>query len=286
MNMKTFACISIGLLILNVAWAQIGQKRSCEKVGELKKTTTLIVLDEKKDSEYNQLIRHTIDTYWRITPIMYIPSSELEQYLGNSAYSMLVRNNAQRIARRGGGRVSVIQNNDLALYLCNQGELTNYLAGDALAMVRLKDVMKTEDYLYELPGLIQSMQSYIQFLQEEKIDENNFEKEIKRYANQNVADLRSMTLMLRKEDVPEKLQDIKKLEKVYGHAVEIATEAQIAEALKNNEGNVAFLHLHPRQREFFIIQAAGGRLIYHALVQDYGELKAKDFAVLAKKIDK
>ena len=284
--MKTFACISIGLLILNVAWAQIGQKRSCEKVGELKKTTTLIVLDEKKDSEYNQLIRHTIDTYWRITPIMYIPSSELEQYLGNSAYSMLVRNNAQRIARRGGGRVSVIQNNDLALYLCNQGELTNYLAGDALAMVRLKDVMKTEDYLYELPGLIQSMQSYIQFLQEEKIDENNFEKEIKRYANQNVADLRSMTLMLRKEDVPEKLQDIKKLEKVYGHAVEIATEAQIAEALKNNEGNVAFLHLHPRQREFFIIQAAGGRLIYHALVQDYGELKAKDFAVLAKKIDK
>lgn len=283
--------ITTSILCMFIVWgnmlnAQIGQLRSCEKIKYFKTTTTLIVLDDESNSAYNKAIRHTIDNYWRLTPVKFIPESELKNYFGNDQFSMLVRNSAQRVHRRAGGRTSTIKHNDLALYICDQGPLENYLGGDAIAMVKLDDVMRVDDYLYELTGLVQNMQVYVDFIENEKIDKNNYEREILRYAVERVGDLANFNLLICADDLTASMNNPEKLAKTYKYPVEIVSKEKIAEAIAAQKGDVAFMHLHPRQREFFIIHAAGGRLLYHAKVNDYGELKMKDFSILSKRIAK
>lgn len=262
--------------------AQVGQLRSCEKLPQLKQTTTLVVLDDQ-ETAYNQRMRQTIEAYWDITPVKYISQNELPTYLGNAAYSMLVRNNAQRMVRRTGGRTSTVKNNDLGLYLCNQGPMENYLAGDALVMVRLEDVMQTDAYLHKLTGLVQAMLQYLAFLENEQVDENSYDKAIKTYAVRNAARLAEVTLLVCESDLPPKLRKPERLAKVYGHPVEVVDEQAIAEALEAQREGTAFLHLHPRQREFFVIEVAGGTLLYQAEVHSYGQLKFRDFATMGKR---
>lgn len=285
-ELKSFAYTCMLLIFSLSVHAQMGQIRACEKIDDFKKTTTLIVLDNQKNTAYNQKIQKIIDSYWRLTPVKYIPEDSLKNYFGNSEYSMLVRNNSKRMVRRGGGRTATIQNNDLAIYICDQGPLENYLGGDAIASVDLAEVMRVDDYLYKLGGLIQGMQSYVDFLESEKIDRNTYEKEIKRFEIERVGDLANLTLLVCADDLSAKTNNPEKLIKSYGYPVEIVSKERIEEALDNEEGNIVYMHLHPRQREFFLIQAAGGRVLYHALVNTYGELKMKDFAILKGRIAK
>ncbi|RMG24137.1 MAG: hypothetical protein D6730_13120 [Bacteroidetes bacterium] len=266
------------LLVYLPSAAQIGQEHACAKIHEIANTTTLVVLDE--DSLYNSLIHYAVDSFWTLTPVKYIPRDDLPLYEGDKGYSMLVRNNSIRVVHRAGRRTSSIKMNDLGLYLCDQGALENYLTRDALVAVPFRNLMDTEAYAHKLIGLVQSMQAYAAFLKEQNISPNKFEKALKTYKTRYLKELMYRKLLICEDDLPEKLRDLKKLKKVYKFEVEIVDKARMADAIKRQDMEVAFFHIHPRQREYYIMDARGGRLMYAAKVIDYGELKLKDFAAL------
>lgn len=278
--MKKVALILFANFHVILIYAQMGQSYSCERINSFLRTTTLVVLDDF-DSEYNKVVTEVIDSLWHITPVKFIKFAELNTYHGKDEYSMLVKNGAIRSVHRPGGRVSTIKNNELALYFCDQGPLVNYLANDAMAMVRVSSIKETDNYLYKLHTLIQTMQNYLGYVKEKQVNRNNYDRFAKAYKTENLPLLKYYNLMINADEMPDNL-NLAKAEKAYGFSVEYASKEKIAEAIREKRKGTAILHLHPRLREYYIIGVEEGKVLYSAKTLDYGKLAVKDFGNIQK----
>ena len=144
--------------------------------------------------------------------------------------------------------------------------------------------MATEAYGYKLTALVQHMHQYLEFLDENKITEDNHAKKLKLFNTQEVSNLSEMVLYILQEELPEKFNDLERLRKHYKYDVEIVGKEEIQAAIATQRADVAFLHLDPRVKNLYIIGAQGGKVFYEAETQEGGTLKGKDFSQLSRTI--
>ncbi|MEM9721687.1 MAG: hypothetical protein AAGA10_20640 [Bacteroidota bacterium] len=117
--METFVRILFILCLLVLvsqqpSYSQTGNYLTCERVFEVKSTTTVVVLDDTA-STFNKIVRRAVEKYWKISPIAFTTESQIIPYLGKREYSFLIKNQAMRIEKRVKGE-SKIQFNEIALY--------------------------------------------------------------------------------------------------------------------------------------------------------------------------
>lgn len=273
------------LIAVSFLNAQNGRTPAVEDFPNFKKSTMLVVLDGV-DETYNNAIKVAVATYWTITPFQFVTQDEFFHLDGQNEdnYSMLIRNNSERIFKRV-NRETKIKSNHLAIYMYNKGiDLRNYTGRDALTQFHLPDVMDTEAYLYKLTAMVQNMQRYLEFLESTEITEDTHPGLVESFNNQDVGSLADRTLYLLAEQLPEKLQDVEKLKKVYKYNIAIIEKEGIAQAIEAQQPDGAFLHTDPRTKTMYILATDGGKILYAADLNKPGEIGNSDFAALSRKI--
>ena len=278
-----FVLVSLTLFFSLNSFSQNGRTPpAMEEFPTFIKTTMLVVLFED-EPEYNQLLTSTIEKYWKITPYKIIPFGELNEYINDYEYSMMIRNNSERIVKRV-GRTDRIKSNHLAIYNGNKGmDLRGYTGADALTQYHFEDINETSDYAWKLPVIIKSMQHYLFFLKDNEITEDNHQKKVEEFNNELSRTIGKRTLYLLKEQLSDDFNDIRKIQKTYKYAVKISTKEELAGLINQEDGDAAFIHLDPRVKDIYVMTADTGRILYHASVHERGSLGKKDFSNLYKR---
>lgn len=261
--------------------SQTSTPRGCESYRFFKGTTTLIVLDAGDSSRYNDIMKATIEKYWTVSPYKIITLTEMYPLLANDEYSILVKNGTERTIRRVKG-TSVIKNSEIGLFVAGRGSLDMYVANDAVAYIKLGNLLEIDAYDYKLGGLVQALHYYVsEFLAIKDIDRDNHPKEEAFFLNQYNHQLKDHTLFIYKGDLPEGMS-VEDVQKRYKFPVEVVEKERIEEAVLNQEEGVAFLHVYPRAKMIQVIKASGGVFLYGAPSIKYGEFRGKDMAAISK----
>ncbi len=275
-----FSLFAIYWLTYLSVCSQTGNILNCENVYQVKESTTLVVLDDSSTT-YNEIVRQTIDQYWTISPIKYIFRYELELYLGEREYTMILKNGATRIERRAAGS-SEIQFNEIGIYPCNRGySLSNYHARDAYAKIRVSDIDQPATYLYKLKALIPAMHLYLLYLDQGEINKNNFQKQLDKWMNDSPQVTHDMTLYVPLEEMPPRFNNQESFERYYDHPVRVVPRDTIQHVLSDALENVAILNIHPDLADIQVI-ASNGHILYAAPTLTYKVLSTDDIINLSR----
>lgn len=261
------------------ALAQTGRYQNVRKFSGFKSTTTLIVLEDS-NAAYNAALKAATENgRWTVTPVKYIYRSELEPYLINPDYSMLIKNNQFKVVRRASGN-SILRSNDVGVYRCNQGDLNNYATVDAIATIRLLDVMREEDYLYKLSGLVEALHHYLLFLDGNAVNPDMHDKMMEKYFNTSNADLAGMKLLIAEDEVDDTFDP----SRYYTHEVEVVEKSVIQQALMEHQPGKVFLHMHPRKLYLMLIATENGHVLYYESLKNDKPFSKKNLAAISKAI--
>jgi hypothetical protein len=273
------------IIVLGAGWAtaQNGGGVFFKEYARFKKTTTLVVLDEE-DKAYNETLRQTLEAVWKVTPLRFVTWMEAGAHMKDPAFSILVRDSSQKEIHRV-DRTDIIKRSHLALYICGFGsDLRSYGGRNAMAQMEFLDVAKTEDYLYRLPALLKAMHSYLLFLENTKITEDNFLKNLTLYRSSRAAELDSMTLYASPEDLPENLRSTEALAAVYPFPVVLADKESIGKVVAEGKAGTALFHLGPNVEEIYVIGCADGAIHYYAKPTERNALTTADLKALTKAV--
>ena len=281
----TYRFLSVLMLLLSLspAFSQNGRTRALEEYPAFKNDSLLVVLYPGQEA-YNQVVQETFERYWKFMPYRFLPVEKLPDYASNERYSMLVRNDAERFVGRVTG-TDRIRSNHLAIYPCGLGaDLSNYNGARAITQYHFSDINDTSAYLFKLPALIQSMQHYLYFVEENKPTEDTHEKLLAEFCNAEAAALAKRTLYLLPEQLPDNLATQEMLDKYYIHDAELTDKATIAQAISAQRADVAFLHIDPNKSNLYVLGADGGKILYWSTTSSYGEVRNKDLKRLSKAV--
>ena len=261
---------------------QTGNYLTCERVFEIKSTTTVVVLDDSA-STYNQIMRRAVEKYWKISPVEFTTESQIIPYLGKREYSFLIKNQATRVEKRVKGE-SKIQFNEIAIYPGYRTiENEAFHARDAYAKIRVDSLHKAESYLYKLEGLIHAMHRYLVYTSQGKIRRNTYGKDLNRFLNQNGSSISQKTLYVTGEDVPE---HYKGLLDYYDHSLRFVDKAELRQLIEEESSDAVFLHIHPLVSWIYVIDISSGNILYGKKTTEYKSLTSQDFRNLSKAAEK
>ncbi|MEM7654728.1 MAG: hypothetical protein AAF399_01255 [Bacteroidota bacterium] len=273
-----------GLILLpSISMAQAGGRLSYEKYASVKNTTLIVVMDST-DNEYNDRIKSVMNHYWKLMPVEYVQQKDLDEYARNTDYSMLVRDRSERI-RRTATASNVIRRNHLAMYHCDRGAFLKAYGGkEAVTQMEFADIAATDAYSYKLGAIVQSMQHYLMFLDTADITEDTYEYKLDHFQNHQAGQLTSKTLWINEEDLPAYLT-ASDIQDVYPYQVRLVRREAIQAAIQDGLADVAFLHLGPEVEDIYVLSAAEGRVLYHRDPQEHKVLSKADFRQMAAVAD-
>ncbi|MEM6629384.1 MAG: hypothetical protein AAF694_06905 [Bacteroidota bacterium] len=264
------------------SYSQTGNYLTCERVFEVKSTTTVVVLDDTA-STFNKIVRRAVEKYWKISPIAFTTESQIIPYLGKREYSFLIKNQAMRIEKRVKGE-SKIQFNEIALYPGYRTiENEAFHARDAYAKIRVDSLQKVETYLYKLEGLIHAMHEYLIYASQGKVRKNTYGKDLDRFLNQFHSSLSQKTLYVTEEDIP---AEYKGLTEFYDHSLTFVSKDELQQLLADERPDAAFLHIHPLVSWIYVIDISSGQILYGKKTTEYKSLTSQDFRNLSKAVGK
>lgn len=261
---------------------QTGNHLTCERVFEVRSTTTIVVLDDY-DSEYNDIMRRAMQRHWTLTPVIFTTESKKVLFLGNRGYSILMKNQAIRVEKRVKGDFK-IQFNEIGLYPSYRAlDKEDLHARDAYAKIRVDSLHKTETYLYKLEGLIHAMHDYLIYAGQGNIRRNTYEKDMKQFLNGEASTLATKTLYVTYQDVPKEAEH---LVDAYQHPFKFIDKATLQRKIALGDSSAAFLHIHPLVSQIYAIDIATGKILYGGRTIRYKTLSQEDFRNLSKGAEK
>lgn len=273
-------CIAL-LLVFSAQFllAQKGGRLAFEDFPKTKKTTLLVLIDSV-DSEYNALMRRAVEGRWSLTPYKFVTWDELLPFMYNEDYSMLVPDASEKTRTRVSG-TDVIRRSHLVLYNCGNGqELGNYGGKNAITQYELEDIRQPETYAYKLPALVGAMHRYLNYLDTTNITEDNHDAKLNYLLNRDAGRLREMTLLIDEAD----LIGVKgEWRTAYGYPLEVVNSDVIGEAIINQDSTKAFLHLGAEVEDVNIM-ATDGTVLFHSKPREHRKLTTGDFTEMGKTV--
>ncbi|BAX80219.1 hypothetical protein [Labilibaculum antarcticum] len=233
------------------------------------KTKTLVVLEDKLFSDFNDKIKEAVKQNWTLTEYEFISNAEFQKQRFDPKYSFLVTS----IVTFNKDKTKA-KYNFLSLVLGGQAKQIGDMPD--LCSIPLSYVQVDEkNYIYKLTALVQFMQNHIALVSANPqiISEN-----VLRYYNKNNAETKDKTIYVLKNELEYDINSLEKIRNVYPGKVKLVEVEEIENAIKNKDTNVIFLHkvgpenTKNKARCFKILIGAGDAMFYYF---DYHMVKGK-----------
>ena len=249
-------------------------------------TKTMVVLQDNPLMEYNQIIKDVMKQEWKVTEYDFISYKQFEEMRNNPQYSFLYMSSVTFEKDKTDAQYRF-------LFLSLGGDYARMNQMPDLASVPLAYYDVEEDnYTYKLAILVRFIQNHVRLIQEHpEIVSSN----VLQYYNDNIKDMKGKTLYLLEDELAKEVNSTARIKKVYPYKFKIVTKDEIAQAIKNRDESVVFLHkVGPEGTKInarcykIIIGAADAKFYYF----DYHKISDKkpdgfladDFKALAKKM--
>lgn len=281
MRIFRFSFFVFSILFCTFSLGQAGNRYAVKKAYEIPNTTLLVILDNTirgKESPYNIAIRNAMDKYWTVTNIEYKRASEVSDFIPAEGFSMLVK--SFREVENADG-YTVQSHSDISIFLCNKDSIKYYGGMDEIASINIPNPDSLIDINYKLPILIQSMQYYLSYAVEKKLDPDNFLNKMKKFYTQNRAEIPKSTLYICKEELPAGFES-EKLAKFYKYPFEILERSKLKKRIDARTEGSAIMHFEPKYRRYWILRISDGTVLSVGSPALKGIISLKDFKNILK----
>lgn len=228
--------IFLQLFLLGFAFISRAQDYvpSQEDVQAFFRTKTLVVLEDNPMNLYNSWIREAVEQNWEITEFDFITYSEFDEYRKDPSYSFLITTHVTFERDRLKARYKFLN----LLLGGNYGRLPEMpdLCPVPLAYLNADE----ENYIYKLGIFVRFIQNHVNLLkQDPKLSSSN----VFRYYNDNLsAGVRHKTLYVLQQELAPEVNTKEKIAEYYTYPLEIVTQEQIVQAIRDRDDDIVFLH--------------------------------------------
>ena len=220
------------LICLHNAVSQISYPTPRD-AGKLMNTKTLVVLEDNMFSSFNSHIKTVVNEFWDITEFEFVSAKEFNEKRRDEQYSFLVP--IQTSFQKDKSNTQWVFLNLLL------GAKTEAIAGmPEFCSIPLYVISEEEEgYGYYLPLIIQFIQKRVA-----QIKENPDVKSLEnlKYYNKNIPMLENKTIFVQENDLSPEINTIEKIAEYYPYKVNIVSEDEIEQAIKEKIENVVVLH--------------------------------------------
>jgi hypothetical protein len=224
--------VSVYLFSLNSLFSQNYVPKEAD-IKAFFRTKTLVVLESNPLLEYNSKITEAVKNNWNITEFEFISYQEFEEKRKDPQYSFLLTTT-----------VTFEKDKTKAQYIFLQllaGSNTRYLKDmpDLVSIPLSYRNADEENHTYKLGVIVRFVQNHMLLLRSNpSVASGN----VLTYYNRNIADIRSKTLYVVKDELAPEVNTIAKINKLYPYQVKIVTREEVEEAINEKNPDVVFLH--------------------------------------------
>jgi hypothetical protein len=237
-------------------------------------STCYFVLDDDKNSEYNTVLKETVERIWTVTPYKFITHAQAKSHT-NPNYSLVYRYSDRCLNKSTDYCIGIVRaskslegNNPYSFY----------------AFVKTY-CRKEKEYVGMVPNLIQMLQEVIEQRKEKQL-----------YSQKtDYTEIKSKKLLIPKDILKDSLES--DMREVYPYSFEIVDRSVIEEAIKNGDESVLYIdggfdydftNQEPTQT-LVIINPGTGKVICKRTTSSTSfkeKFNHRDFKALAKAIAK
>lgn len=206
---------------------------SKEEIDQFSKTKTCVVLEDDPLSDFNFYIRDAMKEYWTITPYEFINVADFNVRRISPSLSFIVLTETNFDKDKSNSVfnfINLLQGKNVE----KLGEMPEICAVP-LSFAGEED----SEYGYKLGAILNFMQKHAQLIME---DPSKTGRKYLKYYNENIPAAMGKTILFKKEDLAPQISTIEKIKAVYSNKVEIVSEEEIVEAIKNKTPNTLVLH--------------------------------------------
>lgn len=206
---------------------------SKEEIDQFSKTKTCVVLEDDPLSDFNFYIRDAMKEYWTITPYEFINVADFNVRRISTSLSFIVLTETNFDKDKSNSVfnfINLLQGKNVE----KLGEMPEICAVP-LSFAGEED----SEYGYKLGAILNFMQKHAQLIME---DPSKTGRKYLKYYNENIPAAMGKTILFKKEDLAPQISTIEKIKAVYSNKVEIVSEEEIVEAIKNKTPNTLVLH--------------------------------------------
>jgi hypothetical protein len=226
--MKIIACIFL-ILFSSMLYSQVNYAKETD-YKDFMKTKTLIVLENKLFSTYNETIQEVVKSVWKITPYEIISAKEFDTRKYNKACSFIMLTDAA-LDQKG----VVMQYNMLNLIMGGKAKNLNDMPDLGSFPLSCSDEDE-EDYLYKTGGILQFMQYFVRYnLNHPNTDLIKLFKSIE-------TNIGNKEIWLLRNELDNAVNTTEKIKKFYAGKVKFAPKEEIAIAIARKDADIVFLH--------------------------------------------
>lgn len=206
---------------------------SKEEIDQFSKTKTCVVMEDDPLSDFNFYIRDAMKEYWTITPYEFINVADFNVRRISTSLSFIVLTETNFDKDKSNSVfnfINLLQGKNVE----KLGEMPEICAVP-LSFAGEED----SEYGYKLGAILNFMQKHAQLIME---DPSKTGRKYLKYYNENIPAAMGKTILFKKEDLAPQISTIEKIKAVYSNKVEIVSEEEIVEAIKNKTPNTLVLH--------------------------------------------
>lgn len=230
MKLTLISFVLLSLTILLDGQAPFPNK---EEIKQFTVSKTCVVLEDDQYSSFNVFIKEAVKAFWNITPYEFIEVKDFNVKRLKPEYSFIVLTQTNYEKDKSHSLYNFIN--------LLQGKNVNKL-GEMPEICAMPLSFAGEDgieYGYKLGAIISFMQSHAMMISE---DPSLTGRKYLKYYNKNIPEVQNKTVLVKQEDLVPEISTIEKINTIYNHRIEIATEEDIVKAIADKTPNTLILH--------------------------------------------
>lgn len=248
---KLFVFLLVNLISM-VGWGQTMNAKPAD-VSRFLSSKCFVVLDADPFSEFNAVIDDYMKQFWKLTPYEIIDAKKFANLRTHSEHSFMFISFAELTQTK----TSLFATNTLLFKnkMSSQFTVLNVSMGDKSGNIQKMpeiisiplayyfdandeddDDFEEPEYAYKLGAILKS----ISFLVNEKMSNPNIN--IEKLMDAYSSEIKNYELWFLSSDLPDNLQSVDAILKLYPYKVKIVTEEEIENVIKSNMKNIAILH--------------------------------------------
>ncbi len=221
-------------------------------------TTTLVVLEDEKDSYYNVVVSNAMYKYWKINNYKLVSIAESKNFINNEKYSFLA------LGYFNDDALALKKSNNYGLNL----SLVEPLAVNIVSYSFSKDSVALYNQMYRIISVIQMMHEYVGFHKRkfEKADKN-LPSSLLEFYNSRRIELDDKRVVVNKSDLTKfyasdkttNLLTLEGIEKNFKVKPEIVSAEKLAKIILKQDPKIVFIDGYGNYTN--MVTAKGGRVI-------------------------
>ena len=203
-----------------------------EEIKQFMSSTTCVVL-ENGNPVYNTYITNAVKEFWTVTPVEFIKTSDFDLRRKDPAYSfiMLTETNFEKDKSASSyNYINLLQGKNVE----ELGKMPEICAVP-LSFSGEDDL----EYGYKLAAILSFMQNHARMISG---NPSLTGRRYLRFYNKNIPEVKSMKILVRKEDLSPAINSLDALRSAYKYSIDIVSEEVLRKAIRAKAKNTLVLH--------------------------------------------